>query len=574
MHLLATMAAVAISRPDDHHLSLGPLAIAASAETTCLMDPVGPLALFGDVFSAAGDPVSALAPGQAQAIVTSGGRWLVDNFWGRYVAFWLDPRDGRPWVLRDPSGAVPLYCQQGRDGVLVFTSLAGLPEGRRLGLAPDPDGLAHRLAYPSLPTQPTALAGISEILPGQSLWLDDAAQRAQLWSPWRFAQDGRDQNPAAATAAVRGAVENAVAALTLRPKRLLLELSGGLDSSIVAASLAAAPRTWRAATLVTPGADGDERAYARAVADRWQVELAELSLGTGDLDLLTPPVQPGVAPSGYAILAAVDGAFTRCAGHDDATLISGTGGDNVFCALRSAAPLLDRFQDQGVRAAYRTLADLARLTQASSRQILTAGLRYWRTDRQRPVRWLSDTSFLAASAIPRLVPHPWLARPPGSRPGTRAHIAAILRAHAVTATLERARTGRMLFPLLAQPVMEACLAIPSWRWIEQGVDRAVARAAFADRLPASVLARRTKGRLGSLLAPAYDRDRKRIGERLCDGQLAAMALVDRDAIARAIVAPAQSDGTVYMRLLELLDAELWASAIVARRHEGSPSAIA
>src|SRR3546814_18441863 len=38
-----------------------------------------------------------------------------------------------------------------------------------------------------------------------------------------------------------------------------------------------------------------------------------------------------------------------------------------------------------------------------------------------------------------------------------------------------------------------CLSIPTWQWVRGGRDRAVARAAVADLLPALIAQRRTKG---------------------------------------------------------------------------------
>lgn len=567
MDLVATLASPETVPPAGdgrRRFTLGPLGVTLADTQSHLYAGAGPLLLVGELFTASGDPVTMLGPGQTNAIVMSQGRWLTANLWGRYLAFWVDPRDNAAWAMRDPSGAVPLYRLTDDGEVTLFSSRLALPDDLRGMLAIDREGLAHRLAYPALPTRATGLAGVAEILPGEAVRVASGGQGGALWSPWTFAGDDDGPGPEA----VRQAVDVAVSALSRNAGPLLLELSGGLDSSILAGSLAAAGRTFRGATLVTPGAGGDERRYAQAVADRCRIALAELSLGPDALDFLVVPQAPDVRPSGYAILSAIDQRFRDCAAADGATLVSGTGGDNVFCALRSAAPLLDRLAADGWPAARSTARDLARLTQVSTTQTALAAWRYWRADRARPVRWRQDRTLLAPDVVPPLRPHPWLERPPRSRPGTRAHIVAILRAHAVIATLERARDGRMLFPLVAQPVVEACLRIPSWRWVAGGVDRAIARQAFADRLPELVRARRTKGRLSSLLAPAFDRQRTAIRELLCDGILADLGLIDRDAIAAAAAAPANYDGSTYMRLLELADAELWARGVTQQRRAG------
>src|SRR3546814_7682310 len=51
----------------------------------------------------------------------------------------------------------------------------------------------------------------------------------------------------------------------------------------------------------------------------------------------------------------------------------------------------------------------------------------------------------------------------------------------------------MISSLLSQPIVEYCLGIPPWEACEGGVDRSVARRAFAQDLPIAVTARSGKG---------------------------------------------------------------------------------
>ncbi|MES2338760.1 MAG: asparagine synthase-related protein [Pseudomonadota bacterium] len=536
---------------------IGDLTVWTTPETPHIWSPAGPLLIVGEVFTSDGKALHDLSVSQIHATVASQGGWLIEHLWGRYVVVWQDPRDGAVWIARDPSGAIPLYHWNAGSSSIVFNDLAMLMRSHRAALSIDPAGLAYRLSYPAMPSRATAITDVTEIFPGEAMRLGPPVSYRQLWSPWDFASQA---NPADGED-VRHAVETVVAAFAQGRTCSLLELSGGLDSSIVAACLAASGHPWRAATVVTPARDGDERAYATIVADQFGAELESLAFSADDIGLLAEPTRPGVRPSGYAMLDALDRSLAALAAKHGAVLFSGTGGDNVFCSLRSAAPVIDRFRDTGLRGAMQTVGDLARLTQAPISTVMGATLRYRGNDNSRRIRWRQDRSFLTPGSVPPVAPHPWLDRPTSGRPGSRAHIVLLLRAHSVVATLERARDRPMLFPLLSQPVVETCLRIASWRWVAGGVDRAVARQAFADRLPAAIVQRRTKGRLTSLLAPAYNRDRAAIGSLLCEGELARHSLVDCDAIRRAIGAPATYDGGVYMRLLELVDAELWARAI-------------
>jgi asparagine synthase (glutamine-hydrolysing) len=101
--------------------------------------------------------------------------------------------------------------------------------------------------------------------------------------------------------------------------------------------------------------------------------------------------------------------------------------------------------------------------------------------------------------------------------------------------------------------------VPSWWWISDGRDRAVARDAFAPRLPLSVLTRRSKGTPDSFLAELYRHNRSRIRTMLLEGRLRAFGLIDLAAIELA-TAPGPVVDTTYLRMLQLADVEAWLTA--------------
>lgn len=91
----------------------------------------------------------------------------------------------------------------------------------------------------------------------------------------------------------------------------------------------------------------------------------------------------------------------------------------------------------------------------------------------------------------------------------------------------------------------------------------VARTAFADNLPPEIVWRRGKGRLESLVAAAYSRQRREIGELLLEGRLAQHGLLDRSAI-EAYLGRDLADGNFdYFRLIEIADVERWVRAVEA-----------
>jgi asparagine synthase (glutamine-hydrolysing) len=59
-------------------------------------------------------------------------------------------------------------------------------------------------------------------------------------------------------------------------------------------------------------------------------------------------------------------------------------------------------------------------------------------------------------------------------------------------------------PLVSQPLIELCLAIPTWFWCADGQNRAIARKAFAGDLPPPTLARRSRGTSESFILQALE----------------------------------------------------------------------
>ena len=83
-------------------------------------------------------------------------------------------------------------------------------------------------------------------------------------------------------------------------------------------------------------------------------------------------------------------------------------------------------------------------------------------------------------------------------------------------------------PLVSQPILEACLRIPTYMHAAEGRDRAVARDAFGPDLPREIILRTWKGaadrHLQALLAHNIDFVR----ELLMDGALVRQRILDRD----------------------------------------------
>ena len=534
------------------------LIVLVRGDAPSLLFPSG--AVLGSLFHRQdSQPINEPTPRLGDDILDTRGQCLVDSRWGAWFAVFADGNGH--WALRDPSGFLPIHFRSLGGVSFYFTDIEAAIELDPVNEMPDPEFLRHWLAFPHLRTAGTGVRGVTELLPGTRRTVANGQESVTaVWSPWTFAAEGEEiADFDEAATRVREEVVRTVPAQARGRGRLLLELSGGLDSSIIAASLKAGDVPFRSVNFVTRTAEGDERRYARAVADGrsdCHDEIREmewpLELGLPERRMLRPGLSPVVAPLHRHFAAHGDEVGAE-------TSLTGAGGDNVFCFLTTAAPVLDAWRRLGPKAALTTaLADVSALCTCTSWTTARFALRKAAREWRGPQRWLRETDFLPAGNVPKEAEsHPWLELPRGALPGKREHVTALMRIqHTIDPEISLSDRPT-LHPLIAQPLVELCLRIPTWLWVRGGRNRAVARQAFRGLLPDPVLDRRGKGRLESMCIRAYQRSRTDIAELLLGGALREGGLVDPDALESYLEVETAPSDSRYFRLFELLSAELW-----------------
>ncbi|MDT8760538.1 asparagine synthase-related protein [Sphingomonas psychrotolerans] len=527
--------------------------------------------VIGTLFHRHGAPraIAALSDTERATLSVHGNAALLATWWGGYISVRHD--NGATEILRDPSAALPCY-RADLGGLKLFASDLTLLEAASGKAMPVAWEALGRILYAAgLPTTETALAGITDLLAGEAVTIDGPSERgATGWSPWDFAEPG-DAGGETVAERLQRTVENCVSAWASRYERPLLSLSGGLDSSIVAACLAPARSRATCLTLFTDDPAGDERGFARLVCDAVGLELAEARYDLDAVDLARPLGADLPRPAGRMEAQPYERAHRAVAERIGAdAFFTGNGGDNVFGYSQSAAALADRALHEGPGAgAFATLRDVCRQTGAGPLRVTRAAVRL---ARQPPgYRWRPSPGFLHPDLVAsqRDMPfrHPWLEAPPWALPGKAAHIAALIRAQ-LTLEADRSRLAPVINPLLSQPILEACLAIPSWQWREGGRDRAMARAAFASQLPAAIVDRKVKGTPDPFCGEIVRRKREELRARLLDGQLARHRILDPGAIEEALRPERPTTGEENVRLLELANVEAWLGARSSHRSGG------
>lgn len=506
-------------------------------------------------------PISQFSDGERTTLSRDGSAALLQSYWGGYLTVRARPTDIE--VLRDPSAALPCYRARCRNGFLFASDVALLVAagGETDGIAWD--ALGRALYASGFPTDETALDGIGVLLPGGAVTLQGEGEHSAVaWSPWTFVEAPTEQ-PSKTIERLRRSIDHCITAWSSLCQRPLVSLSGGLDSSIVAACLAGAHRNASCITMYTDDPAGDERRFAQAICRQFGLPLTERRYDLDAVDLGRALGSHLPYPIGRAEAQPYEKAHAEVAadlGSD--AFFSGNGGDNVFAFSQSAAALADRALHEGPGAgAFATLRDICRHTGAGPLRVTRAALRIAR--QPSGYRWKPSLGFLHPELVASLhglaFSHPWLAVPPGALPGKAAHIAGLLRAHRNLES-DRSRIAHLINPLLSQPILEVCLSIPTWQWRDGGRDRAAARTAFADRIPAEILTRKVKGTPDPFCGEIIRQKREELRERLLDGQLSKHGILDRGAVEEALRPGRLTTGEENVRLLELVNAEAWITA--------------
>lgn len=292
------------------------------------------------------------------------GERILGRLRGMFALVVWDRHTGDVFAARDQIGVKPLYYRV-EDGVVALCSevrpLLRHPRPHR-GL--DPAALVEFLAFGANLGAETVVRGLRRLLPGHSLHLRDGRLEVRRW--WDVLDCDPVEPPSADAAAevLRERLGDAVSAALVSDVPVGLMLSGGLDSSTVAALAAGRSTEPLRAYSVAFGRPDDEAEPAARLADclglrhttvvvREPEVRREFDRWLDDLDY----------PTGNATWIAT--AFiARAAARDGVkVLLSGDGGDELFGGYTRWMKYL-RFYDLLWR---RTPAPLLRATGRAAR---------------------------------------------------------------------------------------------------------------------------------------------------------------------------------------------------------------
>lgn len=506
----------------------------------------------------------------------SRGEWLIDHAWGDYVAFGRDTQ-GNKWVLKDPTGSLPCLRSNFRGVSIFFSRIGDCMDLRLQRFTINEAFLRSHLMIGSSLQDVSALNEVSPVRRGECIEFRNTGNEWSsggklYWSPLTFTgADELIEDPQLAARAMRNVVKATTSSLASQHRSLLLRLSGGLDSSIIAGCLKDAPSSrFSAYTYFSPTGRSDERPWARLAAQHSGCEHIEYPLTAVEMDLtLGLRMTPSLEPSPLLSFIQRSTVEQELAARTQATgIFNGDGGDSGFCSDSVTYAVPEFLRNHGLApGVFRLASQVALLTQKSSWNVLTSAIRRRLTgETGTPRNRILAASQLVSSdlkhdvSLTETVSHPWfegMRRIPWGKIRRLGMLITLPDYYNVDAHAD-AEVPEIVAPLYAQPVMELLLRIPIYTHFHQGRDRGLARDAFRAEVPEAILRRLWKDRAPGFHDQLLERQRDFLKETLLEGALARQGLLNR-ALLEEVLSTGPSKNTVYPgELFRHLDSELWA----------------
>ena len=278
----------------------------------------------------------------ADFLLASYERWgsgLVDHIVGDFgFAIW-DDESRTVIVARDPMGIRPVFWAVGEDESFVVSStISATLKASALTATPDLVYLAEHAEFESIATDRSPWAEVHRLPGGHILTLQDGKPLVRRY--WAPPLASRDVSVDVAAAEIRRLFYQAVECRLRSNTTVAIEVSGGFDSTSVAAAAVdlVGGRRLRASGMVFPGMRCDETEYIDAASEHLGLHIRKIDAtaaapfdfhATVGVSLDVPPLPDTQYASRMNQAAAADGCRV---------VLTGLGGDQVLQGNPGAVP--------------------------------------------------------------------------------------------------------------------------------------------------------------------------------------------------------------------------------------------
>ena len=458
-----------------------------------------------------------------------------------------------PIAVRDRFGVKPLFLERTSSGIRFASEVKQLAATSGKPVEPDAHSVAEYILERRPETRSTFFAGIERIRPATAFVIDrNGETEIDYWNPG--ASTAHQASPAEAAIDFRERLVDSVGRRLGSSDRVVSHLSGGLDSSSIAASASTLvnqgsldPARFHTASAVFPGHAIDETRWIEEIATRQPFphhEFIPVVSSTEDFEF-------DMWIADMPLVDRIRGMWTdtaRVARSIDADLVlTGVGGDDLLDHYRLLA---DRLRSGSFARRWRDLHAHATWRDLRIDQTLTTGLRLVLPEGvKRQARRL-----LGGNPLNRglLTEDAWIAF--GSATTTELPLDFGYPSDSQNLTVAASRHPLLVWsnelqnheyaskgldvshPYLDRNVVEYLASLVANDHPFDGRSKAIVRQAFSDLLPESVLTRRTKTVADEYLDMLFAQQGRNFATRFPDVTEAAAPFIDRGRYRRVLSA--------------------------------------
>lgn len=253
----------------------------------------------------------------------------IDKLNGMFAFALFDQAKQSLWIARDRLGIKPLFYSCNKQKFIFSSDLASLNSITKIRDI-DEGAFLNYLAFSHAPLDISIFTGIKKLLPGHWLWIDKSGVSShQYWDIQQF--QNWEGNASQAVEQLDELVNDSVQLQLRSDVPLAISLSGGIDSSAIAAYAKKHLNSITTFTVDFVGKDASDTSFARDIAKQLGTNHVEIPFHAHDLalvlDELIPLIDEPIADS------AIIGSYlvAKKAGESGIkVLLNGAGGDEIF----------------------------------------------------------------------------------------------------------------------------------------------------------------------------------------------------------------------------------------------------
>ena len=504
---------------------------------------------------------------------------------GEYALVLYDPRERKLFLYRDHVGARPLYFHRSNDRLIVSSQLAPLVDLFGISRELEEEYVAGCMSRgPRVGLTP--YRGIQAVKPAHVLTVTDSGHVSEerYWQlePGREIRFGTD---AEYEEAFRYHIREAVQAPLRTDRPVMIELSGGLDSSTVACVAAESIRNQLTQSkyfdtvsyVYDESPTSDESRFINCVEER----LGQTGIHVRDEDssLLPPPEEEidAVTPNPMLCSFGYHATLCRLMQENGArVLLTGIGGDQILGASYEPYPLLADLVatrrpitlHRALRLWSQTLDKpyLSLLWHKALVPVLPRSLQPWcrREAMSRVPSWFNPDFVARTKLREQKLPaaDPFGFHLPSERDRSISYLSVV---KSISPCYRRELTCLdTSHPFVHRPLVEFLQAIPFEQFLRPGENRSLMRRALRDLLPEKIARRKTKGDPSEGLARAIAREVSLMRSLFTDARVCAYGFMDSAPLFAAIDRAKNGLEQYAGALLFTISLEFWLRSLERR----------